>query len=166
MRASISRRQLLVGAGAGALGTAAALGAAPLGALASEGEERSGGAEGTWYVTVQVTSPSPASFDTLYAFAKGGVFTRIDGRTNAATVGDWMPAQGGGIVFTAIQFNFNAGVLPSSASRNGAILGNFAAHVAEDGTLVGTFTAHGILGLTGFNRAGTFTGTKIEAEGP
>jgi hypothetical protein len=38
--------------------------------------------------------------------------------------------------------------------------------VTAQGTLVGTFTAHGILGLTGFSRAGTFTGTRIEAVGP
>jgi hypothetical protein len=104
MRASINRRQLLVGAGAGALGTAAALGAAPLGALASEVEE-GGGVEGSWYVSVTVTSPSPASFDTTYAFANGGVFTRIDGRTNAPALGTWKRAEGGGIVFSAILFN-------------------------------------------------------------
>jgi hypothetical protein len=81
-------------------------------------------------------------------------------------VGTWKRAEDGGIDFSNILFNFNAGALPSVASRNGAIVGNFAAHVAVDGTLVGTFTAHGILGLTGFSRAGTFTGTKIEAVGP
>lgn len=165
MGASINRRQLLVGAGAGALGTAAALGTAPLKAFASE-EEDVGGVEGSWYISVQVTSPSPATFDTLYTFAKGGAFTRIDGRNNAPALGTWKRAEGGGIVFSAVLFNFTAGVLPSPASRNGAILGNFAAHVVADGTLAGTFTAHGILGLTGFNRAGTFTGTRIEAVGP
>jgi hypothetical protein len=165
MGAGINRRQLLVRAGAGALGTAAALGAAPLRALASEGDD-GGDVEGSWYVTVQVTSPSPASFDVLYAFAKGGVFTRVDGRNNGPAVGTWKRSEDGGIVFSAIVFNFNAGALPSPASRNGATLGNFAAHVAADGTLVGTFTAHGILGLTGFSRAGAFTGTKIEAVGP
>jgi hypothetical protein len=165
MGTSINRRQLLIGAGAGALGTAAALGATPLRALASEGEE-GGSVEGSWYVSVKVTSPSPASFDATYGFAKGGVFTRIDGRTNAPAVGTWKRAEEGGIVFSNILFNFNPGVLPSPASRNGAIVGNFAAHVAADGTMVGTFTAHGILGLTGFSRAGTFTGTKIEAVGP
>jgi hypothetical protein len=165
MRASISRRQLLMGAGTGAIGAAAALGAAPLNALASD-EEQGGDIQGSWHVSVQVTSPSPASFDVLYAFAKGGVFTRVDGRSNAPSVGTWKRAEDGGIVFSSILFNFNAGVLPSPASRNGAILGNFAAHVAADGTLQGTFTAQGILGLTGFSRAGTFTGTKIEAVGP
>jgi hypothetical protein len=165
MGTRISRRQLLVAAGAGAAGTAAALGAAPLRAFASEDEEGRG-VEGSWYISVKVTSPSPASFDATYAFAKGGAFTRIDGRTNAPAVGTWKQAKGGGIVFSNILFNFNAGVLPSPTSRNGAIVGNFAAHVAADGTMVGTFTAHGTLGLTGFNRAGTFTGTRIEAVGP
>jgi hypothetical protein len=165
MGASINRRQLLVAAGAGAVGTAAALGAAPLKALAAEGKD-GGSIEGSWYISVQVTSPSPATFDATYAFAKGGAFTRIDGRTNAPAVGTWKNAEDGGIVFSNILFNFNAGVLPSPASRNGAIVGNFAAHVAADGKLVGTFTAHGILGLNGFSRAGTFTGTKIEAVGP
>lgn len=165
MGARINRRQLLVGLGSGAVGAAAALGAAPLKALASEGEEL-GDIEGSWYISVQVTSPSPASFDALYSFAKGGVFARIDGRTNAPAVGTWKRAAGGGIVFSNILFNFNAGALPSPASRNGAIVGNFAAHVKADGTMAGTFTAHGILGLTGFSRAGTFTGTRIEAVGP
>ena len=165
MKAPINRRQLLVAVGTGAVGAAAALGAAPLTGLASE-DEGSGDILGSWHVNVQVTSPSPASFDVLYAFARGGVFTRIDGRSNAPSVGTWKSAGDGGIVFGAISFNFNAGVMPSPASRDGAILGNFAAHVAADGTLQGTFSAQGILGLTGFSRAGTFTGTRIEAVGP
>jgi hypothetical protein len=166
MGASINRRQLLISAGVGAAGAAAALGAAPLKALASDGEEK-GDVEGSWYVSIQVTSPpNLPSFDATYAFAKGGVFTRIDGRTNAPAVGTWKRADGGGIVFSNILFNFTAGALPSPASRMGAIVGNFAAHVAADGTLVGTFTAHGTLGLVGFSRAGTFTGTRIEAVGP
>lgn len=165
MRARINRRQMLVGLGVGAAGTAAALGTAPLTALAAESED-GGGVEGSWYITVNVTSPSAATFDALYAFGKGGVFTRIDGRTNAPAVGTWKRAPGGGIVFSNILFNFAALQLPSPASRNGAIAGNFAAHVKADGTMEGTFTAHGILGLTGFSRAGTFTGTRIEAVGP
>ena len=165
MRGSINRRQMLIGAGAGAVGAAAALGAAPLKVLAS-GDEESVNVQGSWHVNVEITSPSPASFDVLYAFAKGGVFTRVDGRSNAPSVGTWQRAQDGGVVFSAISFNFSAGALPSPASRNGAILGKFAAHVAADGTLQGTFTAEGILGLTGFSRAGTFSGTRIEAVGP
>src|SRR6266849_10502881 len=119
MGASINRRQLLVAAGAGAVSTAAALGAAPLRALADEGDDGDG-VEGSWYITIQVTSPSPASFDATYAFAKGGAFTRIDGRNNGASVGTWKRADDGGIVFSNIVFNFPMGVLPSPASRNGA----------------------------------------------
>lgn len=165
MSASINRRQLLIGAGAGAVGAAAALGAAQLNAFASENAPAVD-VEGSWHVNVQVTSPSLASFDVLYAFARGGVFTRVDGRSNAPSVGTWKRSEDGGIVFSAISFNFSAGALPSPASRNGAILGNFAARVAADGTLQGTFTAQGILGLTGFSRAGIFSGTRIEAVGP
>src|SRR5258708_28941730 len=99
MGATINRRQLLVAAGAGAVSTAAAMGAGPLRALASDGEE-DGGVEGSWYVSIQVTSPSAASFDATYAFAKGGVFSRIDGRTNAPAVGTWKRADDRGIVFS------------------------------------------------------------------
>jgi len=163
----INRRQVLLGLGAGAAGSAAALSAAPVRALASKSEEI-GDVEGSWYITADVTSPSTAlaTFDALYAFANGGVFTRIDGRNNAPAVGTWERAQDGGIVFSNILFNFPMGVVPTAASRNGAIAGNFAAQVKTDGTMAGTFTAHGILGLTGFSRAGTFTGTRIEAVGP
>jgi hypothetical protein len=167
MGTRINRRQVLLGLGAGAAASAVALTAAPQGALASE-TEGIGDVEGSWYITAHVTSPSTAvaTFDALYAFASGGVFTRIDGRNNAPSVGTWKRAQGGGIVFGNILFNFPMGVVPTAASRNGAIAGNFAAEVKTDGTMAGTFTAHGILGLTGFSRAGTFTGTRIEAVGP
>lgn len=163
MGAYINRRQLLVGAGAGAIGAAAALSSEPIRALASEGEEN---VEGSWYVKVHITSPDSAksTFDTLYAFAKGGVFTRVDGRNNGPGVGTWKRAAGGGIVFNAMTFNFNPGV-PSLATRSGGVLGDFAAHVDAGGKLVGTFTAHGILGFSNFQRAGTFTGTRIKAVG-
>jgi len=56
-------------------------------------------------------------------------------------------------------FNFTAG------ARNGAIIATNSARVV-DGTMTGSFTADGILGLTGFHRSGTFTGTPIVVEGP
>jgi len=90
MGTRINRRQLLVAAGAGAVGTAAALGAAPLRALASEGEEGDE-VEGSWYVSVKVTSPSPASFDATYGFAKGGCSL---GSMGAPTLLRWAPGSG------------------------------------------------------------------------
>jgi hypothetical protein len=164
MTTNVRRRQLLLGAGAGAIGSAVAVGAEPVSALAGE-DAADARVEGSWYVTVNVTQPTPATFDALYAFARGGAFTRIDGRNNAPALGTWKRAPGGGIIISAILFNFTAGVVPGPATRAGAILGKFAARVV-DGKLTGTFTAQGILGLTGFSRAGTFTGTPIIPEGP
>ena len=114
--------------------------------------------EGSWYITVNVTE-TKATFDATYAFAKGGVFTRIDGRNNAPAVGTWKYTEDGVVVFSNVLFNFTNGV------RNGAIAGKFSAQVVN-GTMTGTFVADGILGLTGFHRSGTFTGTPIVAEGP
>jgi hypothetical protein len=122
--------------------------------------------EGSWYITVAVEMPSPATFDALYGFARGGVFTRIDGRNNSSALGTWKQTDDGGIVFSAILFNFTAGDIPSPTSRNGAILVKLSARVLDDGTLSGDFTAEGILGLSDFYRSGTFTGTRIAAEGP
>jgi hypothetical protein len=163
MKTYLNRRQLLVGAGAGVIGAATAAGAAPAAVFAAEENDR---VEGSWYIQVHVTNPSGLpDFDALYGFAKGGVFTRIDGRNNAAALGSWKNAKGGGIVFSNLLFNFPMGVVSTAANRNGAIIGKFAASVV-DGTMTGTFTADGTLGLAGFHRAGTFTGTRITAVGP
>jgi hypothetical protein len=157
MTSSISRRQLLIAAGVGAIGTAAAVGTAPSVLAEEQGEDPR--VEGGWYVTVEVTQPSPAMFDALYGFAQGGVFTRIDGRNNAPAVGTWKRAEDGAIIFSNILFNFVAGV------RTGYITGKFSARVV-DGTLIGTFTAEGH-GIPGFlPRIGTFTGTRIVPEAP
>jgi len=161
MTSSISRRQLLIAAGVGTIGTAAVVGTAPsvLAAEQDEGQREDQRVEGGWYVTVEVTQPSPAMFDALYGFAQGGVFTRIDGRNNAPAVGTWKRAEDGAIIFSNILFNFVAGV------RTGYITGKFTARVV-DGTLIGTFTAEGH-GIPGFlPRIGTFTGTRIVPEAP
>jgi hypothetical protein len=115
--------------------------------------------EGGWYVTVEVTEPSPATFDALYGFDVGGGFTRIDGRNNAPALGTWKRTEDGEIVFSAILFNFTGGV------RSGYIAGKFSGRVV-DGTLTGTFTAEGN-GIPGFlPRSGSFTGTRIVPEHP
>jgi hypothetical protein len=161
-----NRRQFLIGAGLGAVGAAAVVGGAPSAVFAA-GETGDEDIEGGWYISIHVTTPGapmPTDFDALYSFAKGGVFARIDGRTNAPGLGTWMHSSEG-IVFSAILFNFTPGVVPTFATRKGAIIGNFVARVVE-GVLTGTFTADGILGLSGFHRDGTFTGTRIAPVGP
>ena len=152
----INRRQVL--ARVGAVGTVAVLGGATTQALTSAPEEQER-VEGSWYISVDVTSPSPAKFDVLYGFAEGGMFTRIDGRNNAPALGTWKRAEDGTIIFSNILFNFAAGV------RTGYVSGKFSARVI-DGTMVGTFTAEGH-DIPGFlPRIGTFTGTRILPEAP
>ena len=147
---------LLLGAGIGAIRTASAVKPAQAAGSNAGEDDR---VEGSWYISVQVTEPSPATFDALYGFAKGGVFTRIDGRNNAPALGTWQRTEDGTIVFSNILFNFTTGV------RAGYITGKFAARVV-DGSLTGTFTAEGH-GIPGFlPRSGTFTGTRIAAEAP
>lgn len=124
---------LILGTAIGAARTASAVKAAPAATSNAEEDDR---VEGSWYISVQVTEPSPATFDALYGFAKGGVFTRIDGRNNAPALGTWQRTEDGTIVFSNILFNFTTGV------RTGYITGKFASRVV-DGTLTGTFTAEG-----------------------
>jgi hypothetical protein len=154
----VNRRQLLIGVGVGAVGTMTPVGRAAAAVFAEEqeGDEQ---VEGSWYITVEVTQPTPATFDALYGFAKGGVFTRIDGRNNAPALGTWKRADDGAIIFSNVLFNFVTGV------RTGYITGKFTARVVG-GTLTGTFTAEGP-SIPGFlPRSGTFTGTRIVAEAP
>jgi hypothetical protein len=135
-------------------------------AFADEGEREDGSVLGSWYIKVQLTVPSGVpDFDATYAFAKGGAFIRIDGRTNAPAVGTWEYRDHHEVVFSAILFNFPGGQVPTQANRNGAIMGVFTAKVDHQGKLNGTFKAFGILGLHNFSRAGTFTGTKIQPDG-
>ena len=157
MASPINRRQLLIRAGVSTVGTAAVVGRAP----AVFGQEQAEGdvVEGGWYITVQVTPPFSATFDALYGFGEGGVFTRIDGRNNAPALGTWKRTEDSGIVFSNILFNFVNGV------RTGFITGKFFARVA-DGAMTGTFTAEGH-DIPGFlTRIGTFTGTRIVPEAP
>jgi hypothetical protein len=119
MKTYLNRRELLIGAGVGAIGTAAAVGAAPITVFAAEENDR---VEGSWYVSVHITNPSGLpDFDATYGFARGGVFTRIDRRTNAPAVGTWKQAEDGGIVFSNLLFNFASGVVATPATRNGAM---------------------------------------------
>ena len=74
-------------------------------------------------------------FDTIYGLARGGVVTRIDGGTNAPGLGTWQHSEVDGIVLSALLFNFPGGVVPTPATRKGAIIGNFAARVRGRVTL-------------------------------
>src|SRR5438105_7413672 len=76
----------LISAGVGAVLALAVMGTMPAALFAQEQDQQ---VEGSWYITIDVEVPSPATFDALYGFARGGVFTRIDGRNNSSALGTW-----------------------------------------------------------------------------
>lgn len=160
----IQRKQLLQGAGLGVLGMFAGLHAAPVAAQAqglNQGKGKS--VEGSWHVTVHVDG-TPDPFDTLYAFAPGGVFVRVDGRNNAPSLGYWKKQGKNSIAIAFIVFNFNA-----SGQRTGTITALATATLKGD-TISGPFSATAVdmssKPLAGFPKTGTFEGTRIQAQTP
>ena len=150
----IGRRQLLAGMGAGTVGAVAALGAGMTPALADESEAR---VEGSWQALIHIERPADkaATFPAMLGFARGGVFSRVDGRDNAPSLGTWKHSEAG-IVFQRIEYQFSAGVLV----RTVTVLS--AAKVHGD-SMSGTFTG---LVAGQFFRSGSFTATRVPAQGP
>lgn len=150
----IGRRQLLAGMGAGTLGAVAALGAGMTPVLAKESEAR---VEGSWQAVIHINQPADkaATFPAMFGFARGGVFSRVDGRDNAPSLGTWKHSEAG-IVFQRIEYQFSAGLLV----RTVTVLS--AAEVHGDsmsGTFVGSVAGS-------FFRSGSFTATRVPAQGP
>jgi hypothetical protein len=163
----MGRRQLLIGAGVGAAGALAALhGTASVAAAGpDDSQDRGDGRpEGTWHVTVNVTSPAATTFDALYSFARGGAFVRVDGRKNTfvPALGTWRSVEDG-IEFSFVLFSFDA-----TGARNGTITVPSHGSIV-DGSLRGTFTAYGVQNdgttpLPGFPKSGTVTGTRVRTD--
>jgi hypothetical protein len=150
----IGRRQLLAGMGAGTLGAVAALGAGMTPVLAKESEAR---VEGSWQAVIHIKLPSAniATFPAMFGFAKGGVFSRVDGRDNAPSLGTWKHSEAG-IVFQRIEYQFSSGVLVRTVSV-------LSAAKVEGDSMSGTFIGS-VAGS--FFRSGTFTATRVPAQGP
>jgi hypothetical protein len=150
----IGRRQLLAGMGAGTLGAVAALGAGMTPVLAKESEAR---VEGSWQAVIQIKQPADkaATFPAMFGFAGGGVFSRVDGRDNAPSLGTWKHSEAG-IVFQRIEYQFLADVF----QRTVTVLS--AAEVDGD-SMTGTFIGS-VAGK--FFRSGSFTATRVPAQGP
>jgi hypothetical protein len=150
----IGRRQLLAGMGAGTLGAVAALGAGMTPVLANESEAR---VEGSWQAVIHIKLPSAniATFPAMFGFAKGGVFSRVDGRDNAPSLGTWKHSEAG-IVFQRIEYQFSSGVLVRTVSV-------LSAAKVEGDSMSGTFIGS-VAGS--FFRSGTFTATRVPAQGP
>ena len=122
--------------------------------LAKESEAR---VEGSWQAVIHINQPADkaATFPAMFGFARGGVFSRVDGRDNAPSLGTWKHSEAG-IVFQRIEYQFSAGLLV----RTVTVLS--AAEVHGDsmsGTFVGSVAGS-------FFRSGSFTATRVPAQGP
>jgi hypothetical protein len=150
----IGRRQLLAGMGAGTLGAVAALGAGMTPVLAKESEARVGG---SWQAIIHIEKPTDKAltFPAMFGFAKGGVFSRVDGRDNAPSLGTWKHSEAG-IVFQRIEYQFSSGVLVRTVSV-------LSAAKVDGDSMSGTFIGS-VAGT--FFRSGTFTATRVPAQGP
>jgi hypothetical protein len=153
----IGRRQLLAGMGVGTLSAVAALGAGMTPALAKESEAGDGRVEGSWQAVIKVEKPvaNAATFPAMFGFAGGGVVTRVDGRDNAPSLGTWKRSEAG-VVFQRIEYQFSQGVLVRTVSVRAV------AHIDGD-SMSGTFTG---LVAGQFFRSGSFTATRLPAQGP
>jgi hypothetical protein len=160
----VPRGQVLRSAGLGALGALAAIHSAPITAHAGV-LSRTGvlGADGSWHVSVQVDGV-PGTFDTLYSFAPGGVFVRVDGSNNAPGLGQWKTRGKHDIVFAFVVFSISL-----SGQRAGTITALCRATINGD-SLTGSFSATGVdpngAALAGFPKTGAFQGSRIQAQGP
>jgi hypothetical protein len=151
---AIGRRQLLAGMGAGTLGAVAALGAGITPVLASGSE---GQVEGSWQAVIHVEQPpdKATTFPAMFGFAGGGVVTRVDGRDNAPSLGTWKHSEDG-IIFQRIEYQFSMSVLVRTV--------NVVAAAKVDGdSMSGTFLGS-VAGI--FYRSGSFTATRVPAQGP
>jgi hypothetical protein len=152
----LNRRQLLIGASAGALGIGAAA-LSPMTALAAG----SSGIVGTW--DVQITDLTamggPTTFEGATTFAPGGVVVTMDSNSPSTGIGSW--ANTGGSTFRArfMQFGFSPqGTSKAVVSPRGRL--------TEEGTIRGTFTykVYDQLGNLLFGAGkGTFTGKRFAA---
>jgi len=153
----LNRREALAAGGIGALGAALALvGAAP---VLADDQNNDATILGAWRVTVHVDGVA-SPFEVLYAFGLGGIFARVDGRSNAfpTALGTWR--RHGDVV----QFNYVLFAFDATGARSGTISVPSTGRVA-DGTLTGSFTAYGVgtngQGLPGFPKTGTVEGVQI-----
>jgi hypothetical protein len=151
----IGRRQMLMGMGAGTLGAVAALGAGVTPVLAKDSEEQR--VEGSWQAVIHIEKPTAnvATFPAMLGFASGGVFSRVDGRDNAPSLGTWKHSEAG-IIFQRIEYQFSMGVLVRTV--------NVLSVAKVDGdSMSGTFVGS-VAGT--FFRSGSFTATRVPAKGP
>jgi len=151
----LNRRQILIGAAAGAVG----IGAAALSPITALAAERS--VVGTWDVQITDTSgPEPATFEGATTFAPGGGVVTMDSNSPSTGVGSWAKkGERGAFVGRFMQFGFS----PEGTSK---VLVSIKGNLSEHDTISGTFTfkVYDLKGQLLFDGGkGMFTGTRFSA---
>lgn len=151
----LNRRQLLVGATAGALGVGAAA-LSPMTVLAKE----SSGLVGTWdvQITDQTGPGAPTTIEGATTFAPGGGLVTMDSGTPSTGIGSWTK-KGRAFSGRFMQFGFG----PPGPSK---VIVSVKGTLSEEDTISGTFTFK-VYDLQGHqfpvDGKGTFTGTRFSA---
>jgi hypothetical protein len=149
----LNRRQLLVGASAGAVGIGA-VALSPMTALASGGS----GLVGTWDVQITDHTPLvPVTFEGATTFIPGGGVVTMDSSSPSTGVGSWAMDDASEFNARFMQFNFNP---PGPAKAVVTIHGRLAAN-----SIRGTFTLkiYDLMGHFLGTGHGTFTGKRFAA---
>lgn len=150
----LNRRQLLIGASAGAVGIGA-VALSPITALAAG----SSGIVGTWDVRVTDTSgPAPVTFEGATTFAPGGGVVTMDSNSPSTGVGSWASTGDGTFRGRFMQFGFS----PQGTSK---VIVSIRGRLSEE-SIRGTFTfkAYDLQGHLLFSGGkGTFVGKRFAA---
>ena len=149
----LNRRQLLIGASAGAVGIGA-VALSPITTLAAG----SSGIVGTWDVMItDLSGPAPVTFEGVTTFAPGGGVVTMNSNSPSTGIGSWAGSGGGTFRARFMEFGFS----PQGSSK--AVV-SVKGRQSED-TIRGTFTLN-VYDLSGhllLSGKGTFVGKRFAA---
>jgi len=153
----LNRRQLLVGATAGALGIGA-VALSPMTAMAHKGSAL----VGTWdvHITDNSNPAAPATFEGATTFIPGGGVVTMDSNQASTGIGSWAEKDDGAFHGRFMQFGFD----PQQGQSKAIV--SITGRLTEDDTISGTFTfnVYSLQGTLLFGPgSGTFTGTRFGA---
>lgn len=152
----LNRRQVLMGATAGALGIGAAA-LSPMTAMAAD----SSSLVGTWdvWITDQTGPGEPTTFEGATTFAPGGGVVTMDSNGPSTGIGSWAKKSGRSFTGRFMQFGFS----PQGTSK---VLVSIKGTLSEHDSISGTFTFK-VYDLQGnqfpVEGKGIFTGTRFSA---
>jgi len=154
----VGRRQLMKGAGAGAVALAALT--LPSTGASAQPERRSSGVEGGWLLTVKNAAPDNGTTKAVATFGAGGDLSSVDISPPSPTgLGSWKATEEDGFALT-----FWAADSDQSQNPGGTIKIHATGSVDDD-DITGDYTIWVFLanGTQVFTGNSTFSGSRIEA---